>query len=55
MISGRSLRKRFAGPQDHRCCWYRNALNVLGSSFFTCETHKQKERRVERVGFSHNS
>ena len=21
MISGRSFRKRLAGPQDHRCCW----------------------------------
>ena len=26
---------RFAGPHDHLCCWYRYALSVLGSSFFT--------------------
>ena len=26
---------RFAGPHDHLCCWYRNALNVLGSSLLT--------------------
>lgn len=29
--------KRFAGPHDHLCCWYRYALNVLGNSFFTCQ------------------
>ena len=32
-IWGSTLRKRLAGPQDQRCCWNRNALNVLGSSF----------------------
>lgn len=27
--------KRFAGPQDHLCCWNRKALRVLGNSLLT--------------------
>ena len=33
-ISITILRNRLAGPQDHRCCWKRKALRVLGSSLF---------------------
>lgn len=35
MISINIFLKRLAGPQDHRCCWKRNAWNVLGNSLFT--------------------
>lgn len=42
---------KFAGPQDHRNCWLRNAFSVLGNSLFTCNRrlscHRFKGNRVE--------
>lgn len=46
MISITIFLKRFAGPQDHLCCWKRKALKVLGSSLFTYNTKKEKERLI---------
>ncbi|WVZ02035.1 hypothetical protein V8G54_022841 [Vigna mungo] len=41
-ISITILRNKFAGPQDHLCCWNLKALKVLGSSLFAWRSPRYK-------------